>query len=514
MKKLTAALLALLLLVSLAACGSKDTIPTPSISVSPSPSPSASATAEPAPSKAPAAVPDAPAPAEPSPSQEAPAPAGKTLETTYWTLVYDPDVWTFEEDDVTDSDTRSAVIMEIPDPEDPDDYLVNAEIRVSIGDPYSFRSNLISYGFDQYEYKVNNAYETTDVGGVGCLRQEGNYWGSPCVRYFNRVEGAKATVFLEIIGDYEDARVTDLLKGLTFRLPDLGNTDGPWYWEGEPFSGGSLTASVDDFSLTGEWVAMDEPIRITDTFAHTLAVAGDQVYILTEGVLKQYKLEGSALKYVGDVPLDGDYGTVDSDGGGSIWLSDFMEPLVSMKDGAQTASYSDVNRYVAMSPAGTWGIMWFSGPECQKVEISGGTASLTDVTYAEVKTIMHLNADADTVYVCGSAADDSGHKVFMYDAGGALKGTLESPDGLGSVVYVAHTANGYLALDGNMRTVCLWANDGTFIGELDDGDLFGTSYPWFCDADRLADGSFLVVMTEERADKSARELVAFKLSGF
>ena len=512
MKKLAAALLALLMLLSLAACKSKEEIPVPSVTVSPSPG--ATASAEPEPSKTPASVPDAPASAEPSPSQEAPAPAGSTLETALWTLVYDPDVWTFEEDDLTDSDTRSSVIMEIPDPEDPDDYLVNAEIRVTIGDPYSFRSSLISYGFDQYEYKVNNAYPLTDVGGVGCLKQEGNYWGSPCLRYFNRVEGAGATVFLEIIGEYEDARVADLLKGLTFHLTDTGSTDGPWYWEGESFSGGTLTASVDDFTLTGEWVTMDEPIRVTDTFDHTLAVAGDSVYILTEGVLKQYKLEKTSLKFAGDVAVDGDYGCVDGDEGGSIWLADFLEPLISVKDGAQTASYSDVNRYVAMSPSGTWGVMWFSGPECQKVELSGGAAALTDVTYAEVKTIMHLNVDGDTVYVCGSAADDSGHKVFMYDADGALKGVLESPDGLGSVVYAAHTKNGYLALDGNMRTVCLWADDGSYIGELDDSDLFGTGYPWFCDAERLSDGSFLIVMTEDRADKSAKELVAFRLSGF
>ena len=41
-----------------------------------------------------------------------------------------------------------------------------------------------------------------------------------------------------------------------------------------------------------------------------------------------------------------------------------------------------------------------------------------------------------------------------------------------------------------------------------------TNYPWFCSATKLADGSILAVMTEDRADKSAMELVAFKLSGF
>ena len=94
--------------------------------------------------------------------------------------------------------------------------------------------------------------------------------------------------------------------------------------------------------------------------------------------------------------------------------------------------------------------------------------------------------------------------------------TLTDSDGgsLGSVTFIAETANGYLALDGNMREVVLWTKDGTYIGEVDDSDLFGTSYPWFCGGTKLADGSILVIMTEDRADESAMELVAFKLSGF
>lgn len=36
----------------------------------------------------------------------------------------------------------------------------------------------------------------------------------------------------------------------------------------------------------------------------------------------------------------------------------------------------------------------------------------------------------------------------------------------------------------------------------------------FCGGAKLADGSILAIMTEDRADESAMELVAFKLSGF
>ena len=63
-----------------------------------------------------------------------------------------------------------------------------------------------------------------------------------------------------------------------------------------------------------------------------------------------------------------------------------------------------------------------------------------------------------------------------------------------------------------MREVVLWAEDGTWLGAVEDGDLFGTYYPWFATGDVMDDGSILVVMTEDRADESAMEAIAFKLT--
>jgi hypothetical protein len=79
---------------------------------------------------------------------------------------------------------------------------------------------------------------------------------------------------------------------------------------------------------------------------------------------------------------------------------------------------------------------------------------------------------------------------------------------------VVETKNGFMALDGNMRTVCFWKKDGTFIAAVDDGDLFGTRYPWLSTAFLMPDDSILVGMTEKRADESAYEFILFSLSGF
>lgn len=439
----------------------------------------------------------------------------QTIDATLWDLTYDEDDgWVYEEDDYTDDETFSKVILTIPD-EKGDSDLINAEIRVTIGDPYTFRANLVDYGFDEYEYEVNHAYDFTPVGGVDCLKQEGEYWGSPCLRYFNRIEGAEATIFIEIIGEYKDERVDKLLSGLTIDLEDAGHVDGPWYWEGEPFSADPHSVMVGTYTLNSQWIPITECIITRETFEHAGAVVGDQAYLLVDGALKRYQFDGTSLTFAEDIALNAEYEQISADSTGTIWLAGFMEPLISWKDGAQTASYEGPD-FVAMHPSGTWGISWFSSAECKKSTLSGGTVTTEPIVFKEVDLISHLMIDENHIYVCGSAADESGHKVFVYDANGALQMTLADSDGssLGSVTFVTETANGYLALDGNMREVVLWTKDGTYIGEADDSDLFGTGYPWFCGGTKLADGSVLVLMTEERADESAQELVAFKLSGF
>ena len=339
--------------------------------------------------------------------------------------------------------------------------------------------------------------------------------GIPCLRYMNRVEGAGATVFMEIIGEYEDERVDKLLSGLTIHLEDTGNEDGPWYWEGEPFSAQPRSVMVGTYTLSSQWLPITDCIITKETFDHAAAVTGDQAYLLVDGELKRFDYDGASLKFAEDIVLDAEYEDISADTTGTLWLANFMEPLISWKDGAQTASYEGPD-HVTMHPSGTWGVSWFSGPECEKITLSGGALKTEPMVFQEVDILSHLLIDDSHIYVCGSAVDGSGHKVFVYDSNGALQMTLADSDGggLGSITFITQTANGYLALDGNMREVVLWTKDGAYLGEADDGDLFGTDYPWFCGGAKLADGSILAIMTEDRADESAMELVAFKLSGF
>ena len=149
--------------------------------------------------------------------------SGTTIHTNLWDLTYDEaDGWVYEEDDFYDNDDYVSISMSIPK-EGTDTNLVIAEIYVSIEDPGDFRDYLTSYGFDEYEYAVNQAYEFTPVGGIDCLKAEGNYWGSPCLRYFGRVEGASATVLIQIIGEYGTA------PGTGKESPSPPSPTAPWW---------------------------------------------------------------------------------------------------------------------------------------------------------------------------------------------------------------------------------------------------------------------------------------------
>ena len=107
--------------------------------------------------------------------------------------------------------------------------------------------------------------------------------------------------------------------------------------------------------------------------------------------------------------------------------------------------------------------------------------------------------------------------VYDYDGNQLLKlggEDISSPDKLGSITGMAETENGFVAADGNMREIQFWAKDGTHVGAISTEDIFGVSYPWLEDMQLLDDGSLLIMLTQERDDGSANELMFFRLTGF
>ncbi len=486
MKKLFATLLAVIMILSLAACGGGKT--------------------------------DTPDTEKPASSDKADD-SGKTdeateIKTTLFTLAYDDSVWSYFEDYTQNEEDYCFVTLQIPDPDDSEYYLIDVEIEASLEEPYDFREDLVNYGFNQYDYKVNEAYETVKIGGVDLLRYDDE---EETLVYFNRIEGAGATVCIEFDAqDITDSQIEALLAGLTFTLEETGNADGPWEWEGEPFSSDGNSVTAGTFTVSSKFIPFEEYISTFETFNHGIAAVGETVYVLVNGELRQCHYDGTELVFVSKIELpEDDYENINATADGSLWLSGSMNDIICLKDGAVVNTYEDLYN-LAMHPSGAWGVDYFVSNECNIVTFSGDSYSTTPVIYKEVETIMNVSVDENNIYVCASAADDSGHKVFVYNKDGVLQKTLcdAEGEGLGSVTFVTQTANGFIGFDGNMRDVLLWDNDGTFIPEISDSHLFDTSYPWFCSSTVLSDGSILTLMTEEREDRSATEVIVFQVSGF
>ena len=432
-------------------------------------------------------------------------------ENTFFTVGYrEEDGWTLEEDDIAVYDGGGYVYLRILDEDGYTGLLVY--INAYEESASSFRETLYANGVDMKAY-VDGTWAFETIGGMKMAavdKEDGDWY------FFSRDEAAGVSYTVHVT-DWENPNVPAVIENISFTASGTDNIDPPWPWEGDPFSGGTASQMVGTYTLTAQFLPMGEPMVTYETFNHDIAVVGDKVYILSDYILSQYAYDGTALSFVKEIPLDSEYEFLEKGADGNIILSNFMEPVVGHNGEAVQFSYEGPDNFI-VAPDGTWGISWFySADECMLYSFHDGALTGTPFPFPEVDGVRQINIDSQYILVSGSSKEDGEQYVFVYDYSGALQMQLGGEPGgfgLGSITYATSTPNGFLALDGNMREIVLWSADGTWIGAADDGDLFGTSYPWIAAADMAEDGSILIVMSEERADESADEVLVFKLSGF
>lgn len=494
-KKLLAAIMAVLMLVSLVACGEGN-------------GPANSTTAPKTTDKAT----ESPAATDPAPDETTAPAANLTVhENTFFTVGYnEEDGWTLAEDDIEAYEGGGYAYLRILDEDGYTGLLVYIEAYEESAS--SFRETLYANGVDMKAY-VDGIWVSETIGGLqmAAVDKEDGEW-----YFFGRNEAAGVSYTVHVT-DWENPNVPAVIENISFTASGTDNIDPPWPWEGDPFSGSTLSQMVGTYNLTAQFLPMEEPLVTYETFEHDIVVMGDKVYLLSDCALYQYAYDGDSLAFVKEIELPGEYEILEKGADGNLVLSRFMEPVFGHNGDSAQFSYDGPDKF-AVAPGGTWGISWFvSGEDCELYAFQNGALSGSPFPFNEVDTISQVCIDSNYILVSGSSKEDSDHYLFVYDYSGELQLQLGGePDGfgLGSITYATSTPNGFLALDGNMREVVLWTADGTWIGAVDDGDLFGTYYPWIAAADMADDGSILVVMSEERADESADEVLVFKLSGF
>lgn len=435
---------------------------------------------------------------------------GTELKTGLWNLVYS-DEWSFDKEDLADKEDYAAVTLKVMDGEE---VLITVKVSAEKTSPDSYRDYLKGAEIDAYEMVEKDAVKLVDIGGVKCVpseREDARY-------YCGRAENANTTVKVDITGEKEDAQVQKLLDTLTFTLKDDGNVDPPWPWKGKPLAPEkSYSAMVADYTVKSEWLPFEESAIVDDIFSGRIAVASDKLWVLLDGRIYGYNM-GEKLSLEQEVETEGDYEEISADSGGNLYAAGFMQPMLTISDGKIIAKNDGTDRTV-MHKSGSWGVSSWPGSLLKKITLADNIASIEEWPIIDSEKVSGAMLTENHIFVQGTDKETDNIAVWSFDTLGSPQFTLGnkesgSPDSLGSVTQMIETPNGLIGLDGNMREILFWKNDGTFIGKLEDSELFGTNYPWISAAAMLPDGSILIGLTEERPDKSADEFIVFRLSGF
>lgn len=302
---------------------------------------------------------------------------------------------------------------------------------------------------------------------------------------------------------------------------DTSEESGEEDAEGTPIS---LTTPIDfdldTIKIHSEWIKFAEPYVVEDGFSPRIAAVGDYLIVLADdNKLGKYKNEGGSLKLENSWTLDNSYEILSQGPDNTFFLSGLGVPLIQMDlDGNKLASYDGADR-ASISHDGTAGLVTWYGKTPEKLTISGTTATKEPVSALEGYLTNRAVFSNDHIFICGKAPDSEDEKVYVLDKDYNILNVLGKDgdigdDTVGSATSVIETDNHYVVLDGNLRKLMLWDKEGNFVGKIEDGDIFGTGYPWICTNTTADDGTIYIGLSEGREeDNSKDELLVFKVSG-
>ena len=438
--------------------------------------------------------------------------------------MYYPKAWNYDKENMKKDEEYSYVRFFDGDTVDGSENVISIEATKE--DSYTYRKSLIAFGVDLEAY-AEGKMDTVTIGNAEYTAMpESN---SIEKTYMYRYEQSGTSYDIRVRGQEIDDSDKELLEGIVLKLEDEGNKDAPWPWEGEPVEPVLAEQMVGSYTIVPEYIPFKEAQGVMQIMDHQFVKQGNQVFHLLENKLDTYEYSESGLEFVSSMELDDDFEYLSGDSSGMLYLSPGIGDVIGVKDGKkalQTTVDGDLN----MHPSGEWGISFWVNSDTQKIANQGGNLT------AEPWILTGLNNDEERkgpfsmlddvqitnshIMVTGSmAAEDEGTKIIVYDYEGnqllKLGGEdISSKDKLGSITGMAETENGFVAADGNMREIQFWAKDGTHVGAISTEDIFGVSYPWLEDMQLLDDGSLLIMLTQERDDGSANELMFFRLTGF
>ena len=403
----------------------------------------------------------------------------------------------------------------------------SVQLSVSVEKVANYRAKLDTL----LEYASEEGKPALDEITVGGLTFQGTaydeYW--PYAEYTARVPEASVTIYIEISDpDSIEDVLSDILASITFTypIPDVPNVDPPLPEDGVRYQPSTTAVTIDSYDLEATWLSTADSMIPKNDYSNSIAALGDTVYVLSGKKLGVYTRSGDTLSASDTVLLGDEYRVLSTTWDDIVYITNGFDDALAYQNG--TAAPIAFDAYLAMHPDGTWGLSYWSSQTVQKITFTpdGIVAEdwvLTDLSedtrQGRFNSIDTIAISADHVFVAGTdAGTDYITRIAMYDLEGNELAVFGAADWMedsyiASVAGMVETNNGIMVLDGTYSRIMLFSMDGTFIGYADCDDLLGTAYPWpvaLCASDNGA----LVLLTQERSDESAVELLVFEITGF
>lgn len=148
--------------------------------------------------------------------------------------------------------------------------------------------------------------------------------------------------------------------------------------EGTPFT----TEAVRDVTMGPvtvhcQWIPFESPYIVDDIFSGRVAAAGDRVWILADGKLKEYQYANDAVTFVKDIPIGAGYSEITADEAGNLYVSSKLSnnAFLRIKDGNIEELAKDIGP-VKMQRSGNVGISALF--DIKKIVVADGTATAQD----------------------------------------------------------------------------------------------------------------------------------------
>jgi len=465
---------------------------------------------------------------EPEPTQEPDTAAAlpQVYECAFFTAAF-PDDWVQNEYSTYNWDTYYSVQYDLND--ENGWYVNNVCVEASVEEVAGYRTELDTL-LEAVKAEGKDALDELTIGGYTFLGAVTYDYGTYAT-YLARVPEASMTLTVTI---YEPDTIADVLPDIlasihfTFPIPDPPLMDPPLPEDGEAYQPVTATVSIGGYDLKAEWLPTETSVYNTSFYNNSLAVVGDTVYILTGQKLRIFNRSGNQLIAAGDpLTLDDNYQFLSSVSDGTVYITDGYYQALTYSNGA--LNKFDFDRYLAMHPDGQWGLGFWSSYDVKKVTFTADGAAtkswaLTDLSDDTLRkgrftSVSYITITDDHVFVVGSDAQSDGATIIaMYDFDGnelAIFGSADWMDDayIVSVVGIVQTEDRILVLDGFYNNFKLFKLDGTFLGNVSCDPLLGTLYPWPVSM-VASDNGAIALISQERSDQSATELLAFEITGF